>query len=154
MKTAILSHAVLSIVLLTACATAPHRARQYSTQYKALPEETQKRSTHGFIREGDSYQAVYIAMGTPQAREKVRDDFGIFEEHWIYIGKPAPEQNLLEPGNYRFITANDIDWANPFNAKDIKRIRVVFLGETVLRVDVEENNGTALTRPEMVMPRR
>ncbi len=143
------------LACLAGCATAPHRARQYSAEYDALPEETRERVANGFIREGDTSETVYIAMGPPQSRQKIRDDFGLYYEHWIYLGRPAPGQDEIEPGNYRFVTVNDMSWSNPFDSDEKnQRIHVVFLDNVVQRVEVEDEDGTPLVRPKMSMPGR
>jgi len=149
--------ALLSLVLLAwlaGCATPPHRARQYSEAYQALPQETQQRSLHGYIREGDSPQAVYIAMGPPQSRESKTAKAGLEEVHWLYLGRHASGQTVLDQGNYRFVTQNDSAWQNPFDTARTRRIRLVFFDDHLRRVELEDNDGQVPLQafPEIIMP--
>ncbi|MEO0794877.1 MAG: hypothetical protein AAFX93_06935 [Verrucomicrobiota bacterium] len=94
----------LAILALAGCGTThEHRARQYSHAYNGLPEGDQARLLRGEICAGDSREAVYIALGPPQAQYQIADI-----EVWEYNAKqyPATDEN-----SGRFVTPSSGQWA-------------------------------------------
>ena len=144
----------LSFILSGCDTTQEHRARQYSQAYNALPEDMQQRSISGQVQIGDTPQAVYIAMGTPQKIETIKRPDGVYEDYWIYLGKPAPKTEALPTGKHQYITVNDFIWSNPFDRSATQRIAVVFLGDYLERIEIQNSDGKPLNLafPSIVLP--
>ncbi len=66
------------------CATQPHRAGQYREFWQSLPETDRQRLLGARIAEGDSREAVYIALGPPFKTEAIQGDEGA-TERWEYL---------------------------------------------------------------------
>lgn len=145
---------VLGLCWLTACATPPHRARQYQQAFDAMPVETQLRVSRGVIRVGDTREAVYIAMGEPQNRETRVNEGGVHEDHWIYVGRPLMPDGLMGEGDYAFVTVNDFSRESVFARAPKDRIHAVFMGEMLVRVELLASTGEPITQPfpRMTMP--
>ncbi|WOO39787.1 hypothetical protein [Rubellicoccus peritrichatus] len=151
----IISSALLLFVSLPGCdSTQMHRARQYNQVFNDMPVDMQLSSLNGHVREGDTPEAVYIAMGKPQSIEKIKKLDGVYEDHWIYLGNPAPESQILAPGNHHYITVNDFVWSNPFDDEATQRIAIVFKGDYLDRIEVENDTGDPLNMafPSIVLP--
>lgn len=144
----------LAIAVVGCDSTQAHRARQYNQAFNEMSVDMQINSLNGFVREGDTPQAVYIAMGKPQSIEKIKQPDGVYEDHWIYLGHPSADSQILEPGNHHYITVNDFVWSNPFDQSATQRIAVVFKGEYLERIEVENDDGDPLNLafPSIVLP--
>ncbi len=103
---------LIAIALLTALlagcgSTQEHRARQYSTAFGQLSPEAQQRALSGGITQGDSREAVYIALGPPQGQMRLA---GI--EVWEYTARPIPPETPFTDGSIeRFLTPSSSDWS-------------------------------------------
>lgn len=99
---------------LTGCgSTQEHRARQYSTAFGELPPEAQERALSGGISKGDSREAVYIALGPPQAQQRID-----YVEVWEYNARPVPAETPFTDGSVkRFITPSSSDWSPRWDGK-------------------------------------
>lgn len=72
---------LLLLVLQAGCGTQGHRARQYGAEFGSWPEDIQQRVLSGVVREGDSREMVYIALGSP-LRVLSHGSW----ERWEYLG--------------------------------------------------------------------
>lgn len=79
----VVSALLLSVLLVlhVGCGTQAHRSRQYEAAFGSWPEEIQQRVLSGVVREGDSREMVYIALGSP-LRVLSHGDW----ERWEYLG--------------------------------------------------------------------
>ncbi|WP_309380389.1 hypothetical protein [Cerasicoccus frondis] len=96
------------LVFLCGCdSTQAHRARQYSEAFGGLDAGAQKRALDGGIAIGDSRQAVYIALGAPQAQSKVEN-----VETWEYTARPMPSETPFTDGSEQYyLTPNSGAWS-------------------------------------------
>ncbi|MGE9297030.1 MAG: hypothetical protein ACQKBV_12155, partial [Puniceicoccales bacterium] len=102
------------LVALAGCgSTQEHRARQYSHAFGQLPPAQQSRVLDGVIALGDSREAIYIALGPPQAQRFIAD-----VEIWEYMARPIPSETPFTSGEMgRFITPNSGDWKSGWSGK-------------------------------------
>ncbi|WP_309398140.1 hypothetical protein [Cerasicoccus maritimus] len=110
---AIRSFIIVGVVtMLAGCgSTQEHRARQYSEAYGRLSPAEQERALAGGISQGDSMQAVYIALGSPQAHRKI-ENITI----WEYTARPVPaETPFTDSATEYFITPNSGAWSPQWN---------------------------------------
>jgi len=142
---------LLGCILAGCDSTQAHRARQYSAAYAALPEDARERSLDGVVQAGDSRQAVYVALGAPQQTQRLANEDGLVETHWIYAGKAIGEPSADGSQHYR--TVNDLSWNHPFQKASRQHIHVVFIGETVNRVVTQEAGAPLnLINPTVTLP--
>ncbi|GHB92897.1 hypothetical protein [Cerasicoccus arenae] len=103
----------IALVLSGCGSTQEHRARQYSEAYGLLSTETQQRLLTGGIQQGDSRQAVYIALGPPQVQSWIADI-----EIWEYNARPVPAETPFHDGTVeQFVTPSSGAWSPSWSNK-------------------------------------
>lgn len=129
-----------------------HRARQYSTEFSAYPDDVQTRLRAATIAIGDDRTAVYIALGKPQASrigydrsEETGDVINI--EFWEYSGYPTGE------AEGQFVTLNNGGFAAPFSMTPYGKLVVRFADARVCEYsydptqDASGNGGSQMMVP-------
>jgi len=105
--------AIFALALAGCGSTQEHRARQYSNAFGQLPKEQQARVLEGGISLGDSREAVYIALGPPQAQQRVEN-----VEVWEYNARPIPAKTPFTDGSTKhYLTPTSDAWQPRWDGK-------------------------------------
>lgn len=102
-----------------------HRARQFSTDYAALPPEVQNRVQAATIATGDSPKAVYFALGTPNYLHPLTES----ETEWVYWGLLLAENAEGNPPTLHFSSRGEIRL--PRAGEERLELRVLFKDKIV-----------------------
>lgn len=76
----------LAAVLLAGCSTVDSRIKEHADLFASLPADAQDRLRRGGVEVGDSKDMVYIALGRPHRVHRFRDETGVRDEVWAYLG--------------------------------------------------------------------
>lgn len=142
--------ALLVALLLTACNTHSHRARQYSSFFNSLEEDEQIRLQKGHVGLGDSREMVYIALGSP--RHHYWNNFN--EEVWEYLGYVEPDEEAEKNQRVAYVTVNDFILAKPWNDGRFSTIAIYFEEDRVIHHQLKnpESRFVAPNSTPMVLP--
>jgi len=124
-----LSSVLVLGLLLSGCATQPHRARQEQQWFNQQEPAKQARLLEGKVETGDSRRAVYVALGTPALKSSVPVSTSDHWERWVYEGNWVEQD-----GQPRFLTRADFDLPRQVGAEKMGQLRIDFLNGRVQRI--------------------
>jgi hypothetical protein len=142
MKTCLLPLTLLGAILLmtTGCNTVDKRISQRQAVFDALPPNEQERIRAGRIDLGDSQDAVFIALGTPQEKRRRAAAEGT-SEVWIYtrqVLRPdgfavtGYSRRVIRDGTGRIIAVTFDPLISPVSRVDIEPVLSVIFRDGVV----------------------
>jgi len=136
---------LISLLVLTGCATQPQRINQYMDDYQGYPETVQDKLDQGIVDLGFDALQAYIALGSP-------DDKQIYfpeekdKEVWKYYGYRDTVVNeatgeLVEV----FRTRNDFIWGKGKGRDHYEQLVVTFSDEKIVTLGVLQYEDSEMT---------
>ncbi len=135
----------LAALGLAGCSTVESRIQEKSTAFQALSPQQQAEVREGRVNVGDSPDIVYIALGTPDRKETVRNTKGK-SEVWTYTTYDTRYAGTIHQTYYRRAVMRDASGARyvvavPYSTtqpvyvdKEVPLIRVTFAEGKVVEI--------------------
>jgi len=134
--------ALVSVLLLSSCATPDARIKRHQDLFDTFPPDVQERVREGKIDLGDTEDMVFIALGKPD-REFTRRTAAGERTVWSYTDHYSQTRRQLVDGQFRVRdsrtghvhSVRDSVWVDVPTYHEYDRLRVEFDGGLVVALE-------------------